>query len=122
MKAFRVVALGALLLIGGAISARAQEGATQQGQAGRRPSPLLENMMLTDAQKAKIASIHQKYQPELRAIMESAGGDRTEVRRQRAALLDKMQPEIRAVLTADQQPIFDRNVAEARARIAQMTR
>ena len=122
MKAFRVVALGALLLIGGAISARAQEGATQQGQAGRRPSPLLENMMLTDAQKAKIASIHQKYQPELRAIMESAGGDRTEARRQRAALLDKMQPEIRAVLTADQQPIFDRNVAEARARIAQMTR
>lgn len=124
MKAFRVVALGALLLIVGAVSARAQEGATQQGQAGRRPSPLLDNMMLTDAQKAKIEGIHRKYQPELRAIAESvnAGGDRGEAFRKRAALLDRMQPEIRAVLTADQQPIFDKNVAEMRARIAQMSK
>jgi hypothetical protein len=124
MKAIRVVALGALLLIAGAVSARAQSGGSQQGQAGRRPSPLLENMMLTDAQRAKIEGIQRKYQPEIQAIQESmsTGGDRAEAFRKRNALLERMQPEIRAVLTADQQPVFDRNVAEMRARMAQMSK
>ena len=124
MKAFRVVALGALLLVAGAMTARAQSGAAQQGQAGRRPSPLLDNMMLTDAQKAKIEGIQRKYQPEMQAIFEAMnnGGDRADALRKRTALLEKMQPEIRAVLTADQQPVFDKNVAEMRARIEQMSK
>jgi Spy/CpxP family protein refolding chaperone len=125
MKAIRVVALGALLLVAGAVTARAQAGATQQGQAGgRRPSPLLDNMMLTDAQKAKIDGINKKYQPEMQAIFESMsnGGDRAEARTKRQALLAKMQPEIRAVLTPDQQAIFDKNAAELNARMEQMGR
>jgi hypothetical protein len=124
MKAFRVVALGALLLIAGAVTARAQGGASQQGQAGRRPSPLLDNMMLTESQKAKIEGIQRKYLPEIQAISESMsnGGDRAEAFRKRTALLEKMQPEIRAVLTADQQPVFDRNVSEMRARMEQMSK
>lgn len=123
MKAFRIVALGAVLLVAGAVSARAQGGAMQQGQ-GRRPSPLLDNMMLTDAQKAKIEGINRKYQPEMQAIFESMnnGGDRAEARQKRQALFAKMQPEIRAVLTPDQQVIFDKNVAEMNARMEQMSR
>ena len=123
MKAIRVVALGALLLVAGAVSARAQGGATQQGQ-GRRPSPLLENMMLTDAQKAKIEAINKKYQPEMQAIFESMsnGGDRAEARQKRKALVEKMQPEIRAVLTPDQQAIFDKNAAALNARMEQMSK
>jgi Spy/CpxP family protein refolding chaperone len=124
MKAFRVVALGALLLAVGAISARAQSGATQQGQAGRRPSPLLDNMMLTDAQKSKIEGVTRKYQPEMQAIFESmnSGGDRASAMQKRTALFEKMQPEIRAVLTPDQQAIFDKNAAEMKARLEQMSR
>ena len=124
MKAFRVVALGALLLIAGAVTARAQGGASQQGQASRRPSPLLDNMMLTESQKSKIEGIQRKYLPEIQAISESMsnGGDRADAFRKRTALLEKMQPEIRAVLTADQQPVFDRNVSEMRARMEQMSK
>ena len=121
MKAIRIVALGALLVVAGAMTARAQGGASQ-GQGGRR-SDLLENMMLTESQKAKIEGIMRKYQPEAQAIQDaSAGGDRNEARTRFLALRDKMQPEIRAVLTPDQQAIFDKNVAEQKARMEQMTR
>ena len=122
MKAIRVMALGALVLVLGAATARAQAGGSQQAAAGRRPSPLLDNMMLTDAQKAKIEGINRKYQPDMQAIVESmsAGGDRDDARRKRMALLAKMQPEIREVLTPDQQAIFDKNAAELRARMDSM--
>ena len=123
MKAFRVVALGALLLAVGAVTARAQGGAAQQGQAGgRRPDRLLDNMMLTDSQKSKIESVMRKYQPEMQALYESMnnGGDRIEARQKIVALRNRMQPELRAILTPDQQVIFDKNAAEQRARIEQM--
>lgn len=119
MKAFRVVALVALLLVAGAVTAQAQAGAQQ---SGRRPDRLLDNMMLTDAQKSKIEGIMRKYQPEMQAIYEAAnnGGDRAEGRQKMMALREKMQPEIRAVLTPDQQAIFDKNAAEQKARMEQM--
>lgn len=124
MKAFRVVALGAVLLVAGAVVARAQAGGAQQGSAGRRPSPLLDNMLLTDMQKSKIEGITRKYQPDMQAIYESmsAGGDRADARQRRTALFEKMQPEIRAVLTPDQQAIFDRNAAEVKLRMEQVSR
>jgi Spy/CpxP family protein refolding chaperone len=124
MKAIRVVALGALLLVVGAVTARAQAGGSQQGQTGRRPDRLLENMMLTESQKAKIEGINRKYQPEIQAIVESMnnGGDRGEAMQKRNALLEKMQPEIRAVLTPDQQAIFDKNAAEMKARLQAMSK
>ncbi|MDB4878984.1 MAG: hypothetical protein JWL60_430 [Gemmatimonadetes bacterium] len=124
MKAIRIVALGALLLVAGALTARAQGGASQQGQGGRRPERLLDNMMLTESQKAKIESITRKYQPEMQAIYESmnGGADRSEARTKMVALRDRMQPEIRAVLTPDQQAIFDKNAAEQKARLEQMMR
>jgi hypothetical protein len=80
--------------------------------------------MLTESQRSKIEGIQRKYLPEIQAISESMsnGGDRADALRKRTALLDKMQPEIRAVLTADQQPVFDRNVSEMRARMEQMSR
>ena len=123
MKAIRIVALGALFLVAGALTARAQGGASQQGQGGRRPDRLLDNMMLTESQKAKIEGITRKYQPEMQAIYDSMnGGDRTEARTKMVALRDRMQPEIRAVLTPDQQAIFDKNAAEQKARMDQMLR
>lgn len=124
MKAIRIVALGALLLVVGAVTARAQGGGSQQGQGGRRPERLLDNMMLTEAQKAKIEGVMRKYQPEMLAIQESlnGGGDRNDARTRMVALREKMQPEIRAVLTPDQQAIFDKNAAEQKARLEQMMR
>lgn len=123
MKAFRILALGALLVIAGAVAASAQAGGSQRGDAaGRRPDRLLNNLLLTDAQRAKVEGITRKYQPQMQAIYQSmnSGGDRGQVRQQVMALRSQMQPELRAVLTSDQQTIFDRNAAEQNARIEQM--
>ena len=124
MKAIRIVALGAVLLVAGAVTAHAQGGVTQQGQGGRRSERLLDNMMLTESQRSKIEGIMRKYQPEMQSIQESAnaGSDRSEARTRLFALRDKMQPEIRAVLTPDQQAIFDKNAVEQKARLEQMMR
>jgi Spy/CpxP family protein refolding chaperone len=48
------------------------------------------------------------------------GGDRAEAFKKIQALNDKRNPEIRAVLTPEQQTIFDKNLAEQKARMEQM--
>ena len=48
------------------------------------------------------------------------GGDRAAAFTKMQAVRDKMSPEIRAVLTADQQVIYDKNLAEQKARMEQM--
>jgi Spy/CpxP family protein refolding chaperone len=127
MKVFRIAALGVALLAGSAAIAGAQNAApapTQQGGPGmgRRGNQTLNGIELTDAQKAKVSEIQAKYQPEMQAIRESIqnGGDRAEAFQKMSALRDKMTPEIRAVLTPAQQAIYDKNVAEQKARMEQM--
>jgi len=128
MKAFRIAALGVALLAGGTAIAGAQNAAppapSQQGGPGmgRRGNQTLNGIELTDAQKAKVAEIQAKYQPDMQSIRESMqnGGDRAEAFQKMSALRDKMTPEIRAVLTPAQQAIYDKNVAEQKARMEQM--
>ena len=128
MKAFRIAALGVALLAGSTAIAGAQaatQAPTQQGGPGGGRGGFnrtLNGIELTEAQKAKVAEIQAKYQPEMQAIRESmqAGGDRAAGFTKMQAVRDKMNPEIRAVLTADQQVIFDKNLAEQKARMEQM--
>ena len=128
MKVFRIAALGVALLAGSTAIAGAQNTArpapTQQGGpgGGRGMRNMLNGIELTDAQKAKVADIQAKYQPEMQSIRESlqSGGDRAEAFQKMSALRDKMTPEIRAVLTPAQQAIYDKNLAEQKARMEQM--
>ena len=126
MKAIRIAALGVALLAGTAAIAGAQApapGAMQQGAGGGRGfNRTLNGIELTEAQKGKVAEINAKYQPELQAIRESmqGGGDRAQAFTKMQAINDKRNPEIRAVLTPDQQVIFDKNLAEQKARMDQM--
>ena len=129
MKVFRIAALGVALLAGSAAIAGAQNAAppapTQQGGPGGGRGGFnrtLTGIELTDAQKTKVADIQAKYQPEIQAVRESmqGGGDRAEAFQKMQALRDKMAPEIRAVLTPAQQAIYDKNVAEQKARMEQM--
>ncbi len=121
MKAFRIVAFVAALLVGGAAIASAQ-GAMQQGGQGRRTQ--LDGIELTDAQKSKLDEIQKKYQPEMMALREEFrnGGDRAELMKKGVALRDKSSAEIRAILTPDQQVVFDKHTAEMKARAEQMQR
>ena len=124
MKAIRIAALAVALLAGSAAIAGAQAPQQQGGPGGggRGFNRTLNGIELTEAQKAKVAEIQAKYQPELQAIRESmqGGGDRAEAMTKMQAINDKRNPEIRAVLTPDQQVIFDKNLAEQKARMEQM--
>ena len=128
MKAIRIAALGVALLAGGAAVAGAQaatQAPTQQGGPGGGRGGFnrtLSGIELTEAQKAKVAEIQAKYQPEMQAILESmqGGGDRAAGFAKMQALNEKRNPEIRAILTPEQQVIFDKNLAEQKARMEQM--
>jgi|SRR5215203_4568482 len=127
MKAFRIAALGVALLAGSTAIAGAQaatQAPTQQGGPGGGRGGFnrsLSGIELTEAQKTKVAEIQAKYQPEMQAIRESmqGGGDRAQAFTKMQALNDKRNPEIRAVLTPEQQVIFDKNLAEQKARMDQ---
>ena len=128
MKAIRIAALGVALLAGTSAIAGAQApvaGAQQGGPGGGGRGGFnrtMNGIELTEAQKTKVGEIQAKYQPELQALRESmqGGGDRAAAFTKMQEIRDKMTPEIRAVLTADQQVIFDKNLAEQKARMEQM--
>lgn len=117
MKALRIAALVAALLVSGAAIASAQ-GAMQQGGQTRR-NVQLDGIELTDAQKVKLEEIQRKYQPEMMALRTEFqnGGDRAELMKKGNALRERSSAEIRAILTADQQAVFDKHTADIRARM-----
>jgi Spy/CpxP family protein refolding chaperone len=113
MKALRIATLGALLLVGGAVTANAQ--------GARRGNAALNGIELTDAQKVKLEDIQKKYQPEMQAIRESAqNGDKAEAMKKFAAIREKQYSDFRAILTPAQQAVFDKHLEELKARSEQM--
>ncbi|MEO8561423.1 MAG: hypothetical protein ABI601_05065 [bacterium] len=130
MKAIRIAALGVALLAGSAAFAGAQgtaPGTMQQGGPGGGGGRggigrIITGITLTEAQQTKVTEITAKYQPELLKIRESFqnGGDRAEGMKKMNEINEKMYPELRAVLTPEQQVTFDKNLAERKARMQQM--
>src|SRR5205814_4884634 len=127
MKAIRIATLVAALCVGMTTVAAAQSSEPQQGQGeGRRGGGmggwLLKDISLTDAQKAQVKTIRDKYVPqqmELRKQTQAVGGPPDEATRTKMMdLQTKQAAEIRAVLTADQQAQFDKNLAEVKERMA----
>jgi Spy/CpxP family protein refolding chaperone len=133
MNKFRIAALGAALVIGVSVQAQAQTGADAGRRGGQRgaamrdltQSPLFRGIELTDAQKVQVRTIGEKYTAQRQELRRAAGGGNADGQRQRPdsatmaktrELMSKQQDEVRAVLTADQQKTFDRNVAESRNR------
>ena len=109
-----------------------------RGQAGKRMGDggmrgAFRGLNLTDAQKSQMKTIHQKYAPQFKPLMESMRPAMTDARsaRQRGdtaaaraafartadtrarleALRLQERNEVRGILTADQQKAFDSNVA-----------
>jgi Spy/CpxP family protein refolding chaperone len=117
MKAFRIAALSAALLIAAAAMASAQGG--QMG--GRRTGMQMNGIELTDAQKVKREEIQRKYEPDMVKLHDEMmnGGDRTELRKKFMAIQEKAGAEIRAILTPDQQVVWDKNMTEMKARVEQ---
>ena len=127
MKAIRIATLAAALCVGMTTVAAAQSTEPQQGQGeGRRGGGmggmLLKDITLPDAQKAQVKTIRDKYVPqqmELRKQAQAVGGPPDEATRTKMMdLQSKQAAEIRAILTADQQAQFDKNLAEMKERMA----
>ena len=123
MKAIRIVVLG-LALMAGSTAAYAQGGGGGGGRGPGRGPNVLTGIELTDAQKAKQTEIMAKYMPDMQkmqADMQAEGADRPALMKKRMELNEKRNTEVRAILTPEQQAVFDKNVkdaAEARAKMA----
>ncbi len=104
----------------------APQGGPQGGpgaRGGRGMQALFEGITLTDAQQKQIQDISEKYRAQQRELMPNGFGGGPPDDATRAKLDDirtKQTAEIRAVLTADQQPTFDKNMAEAKKRRDEM--
>ena len=124
MKAIRIATLAAALCVGMTSAAAAQgtEPPQGQGRGERMGGMLLKDINLTDAQKAQVKTIRDKYVPqlqELRKASQATGGPPDEATRTKMMdIQTKQTTEIRAILTADQQATFDKNLAEMKARMA----
>ena len=126
MKAIRIATLAAALCVGMTSVAVAQSTEPQQGQGqgearrgGGMGGTVLKDITLTDAQKAQVKAIRDKYVPQLMELRkaEQATGTKDEAGRAKAAdIMNKQAAEIRAILTAEQQATFDRNLAEMKAK------
>jgi Spy/CpxP family protein refolding chaperone len=121
MKVIRIAMLAAALCAVSTSIAAAQ-GQSEQGQGEMRRGGgwLLKDITLTDAQKAQIKTIRDKYVPQMMEIRKSAqavGGPDEASRAKMMDLQTKQTAEIRAVLTADQVVTFDKNVAAMKARM-----
>ena len=129
MKVIRIATLAAALCVGITSVAAAQgtEPPKQgQGQGAMRRGEgmgglLLKDINLTDAQKAQVKAIREKYAPlqlELRKSVEATGGPPDEATRAKITdLRQKQAAEIRAILSADQQAQFDKNLAEMKSQM-----
>lgn len=118
MKAIRIVTLAIALCGAGATVAAAQapQGVSRGAGTG---GMLLRDITLTDDQKIQQKAIREKFAPrllELRKYAETSGMPPDEATRAKTLKIqDEQTAELRAILTAEQRTVFDRNVAEIRA-------
>lgn len=122
MKGFRIFVTTLALLLG-ATTARAQGTPGSERPERPRASSMVD-IELTSAQKSRLAELRRKYEPAIDSLREEmrTGAERGDVMRKFAALRERSSAEVRSVLTPAQQAVFDRNVAEMKARTEQMTR
>lgn len=86
-------------------------GGMGQRGPGRRMQMLFNGITLTSQQQAKVDSVEAAYQPRMRQLFQAGGMRDSTTRAQMATLREQENRDLRAVLTPQQQPIFDKNVA-----------
>ena len=99
------------------------DGAVQRGGRGGPRGDrggeqmLFRGITLSDAQRQQVDSINAKYRTQMQSLRENAGDDRRQAFQQMRDLMERRNAEVRAVLTPDQQKVFDQNVEEMRSRM-----
>lgn len=122
MKVILVAAL-AVGLCAGVTSVSSAQGQPPAGDAQRgrgMGGRILEGITLSDAQKVQQKAIREKYAPQLQSVRKTAEVTGTPIDQAKLSQIQSAQiAELRAILTPEQQVVFDRNVAEMRARMAE---
>lgn len=119
-RTFALSALGFLLAAGCASSPGAaqqsRDTTTRAERRERRPrgEMLFRGITLSAAQKQQVDSIRARHREEMRALRDSSGGDRQAMRGKMRDIMERHVAEVRAILTPDQQRVFDQNVAQMR--------
>lgn len=111
-----------LALCAGASAASAQgappaggppQGGPPGARGGRGMAMLFEGIILIDAQQVRVDSVRAKYAAERQKMMPNGMGGGPPDESMRAKMMemnDKQNAELRAILNADQQKVFDANV------------
>ncbi len=86
-------------------------GGMGQGGPNRRMQMLFNGITLTAQQQAKVDSIEGAYAPRMRALFTPGQRPDSAARAQMATLREQENKDLRAVLTPEQQTVFDKNVA-----------
>jgi len=118
----KIVALCIGLAFGAAALAGAQSpgggGGGGGGFAGRRMQRLTQGITLTAEQQAKVDSITAKYTAQLPPFTPGTPPD-SATRAKMRTLFGNQDEEIRALLTPDQQKVWDQNLTAMRNRMQQ---
>ncbi|HSA54233.1 MAG TPA: hypothetical protein VLE53_00960 [Gemmatimonadaceae bacterium] len=113
MKYVRVLLLVLVAALVVAPAASAQGGGGRGRGGGRGMQMLMQNITLTAEQEAKRDSIVAKYTTERQALMPAGGGGMAAMdstaRAKMMELNNKQYDDIRAILTPEQQTVFDEN-------------
>ena len=155
MRTIRSAVLGLLVLGGAATIATAQAPEAKQGKRGDRGAMMREGrgpmgggralfrgIALTDAEKASVKTIREKYEEQFKTLREVSKPQREEMKaaRQRGdsaavkaiwdkgadqrakmkSLSEQMNGELRAALTPEHRAQFDANVTQMKDRVAKM--
>jgi Spy/CpxP family protein refolding chaperone len=112
MKRIRFFAGLATLCALAAPAAYAQGGGGQG--RGRQMEMLMQGITLSDAQKASVDSIGQVYRAQMPPMQQGTPPD-SATRAKRMEVMQKQTAAVRAVLTPDQQKVFDKNLEDMRA-------
>lgn len=129
MRLIRITLVGLALAAATAPMACGQEDPAEDPAAisrrvsGKRAMQmLLMDIHLDSAQTAKVDSIVVKYRAQMQGLRKD-DGSRDEAARQRLLeLLEQQQSDLRAVLTREQQAVFDKNAAKVRERVRMQNR
>ncbi len=115
MKAIRILMAAAMVFVASTAAAQGGQGGGGMGQGGgqgRQNEMLFKGITLTDVQKAKIDSIQAAGRTEMQAMMQGGGMQDSTSRAKMMTMRTKQRADIRAVLTAEQATIYDKNIAE----------
>ncbi len=113
MKGIRMAVLGAALVLGVTTVASAQGGGGQARGGGRGlVSRLMTDITVSADVQTKIDTIAAKYMAQSRGLVIAGGGQMDDATRAKVAEINtKRNAEIRALLTPEQQTVFDKNLA-----------